>query len=220
MTQPVEELVGEPAKRPRSAFRLHPMQAATGTAASDTIRLHTRFGEVRRLDIEVIEGRRPIHEFGRDTRQLDLEAVVDELLASAGDRVAETEDRGLATLVGTVRAAEDGRPVAGARVRLLERREERVTGSDGAFAITGLPRGRYRVVTEYLGLASDTADVDLRLGTGQVAVFTLRRGRSSSPRWRSRSSAPSATTGSRGSTSAWSGGWATSSPGPTWKRAT
>lgn len=50
---------------------------------------------------------------------------------------------------------------------------ERVTGGDGAFVMAGLPRARYRVVTEHLGMTSDTAEVDLRPGSGQVAVFTL-----------------------------------------------
>jgi hypothetical protein len=50
---------------------------------------------------------------------------------------------------------------------------ERVTQGDGTFVIEGLAVGRYRVVTEHLGLASDTAMVDLRRGTVSLAVLTL-----------------------------------------------
>ncbi len=70
-------------------------------------------------------------------------------------------------------SAETGEPLAGARVRLLEAEREQVTGPDGAFVVADLPRGGYRVVTEHLGMASDTAEVDLRHGAGQVARFAL-----------------------------------------------
>lgn len=149
----------------------HLVQAETETAASDTASIRTRPGDFRRMDLEVIAGERPIAGFGLDARDEDLHAAVDDLLAAADE--PESGEVGLATLVGTVQAAEDGRPVAGARVRLLDGDEERVTGQDGAFVMTDLPRGRYRVVTEHLGMASDTVDVDLRVGAGQVALFTL-----------------------------------------------
>lgn len=74
---------------------------------------------------------------------------------------------------GTVRSAETGDPVPGARVKLLGTDFERVTGENGTFAMLGVPRGRYRIVTEHLGMASDTADIDLAEGSVQLALLTL-----------------------------------------------
>ncbi|MFQ5678900.1 MAG: carboxypeptidase regulatory-like domain-containing protein [Gemmatimonadota bacterium] len=65
------------------------------------------------------------------------------------------------TLRGIVRAAESADPVSGARVRLLGTDLTRVTGKDGTFVIPGLRPGRQRVVTDYLGMSSDTVTVDL-----------------------------------------------------------
>ena len=141
-------------------------QAGTATAASDTARGSTRPGRLLRLDFDLVDGRRPLARFAGEP---DLDAVVDEILAAG----AEEEDTGRATLVGTVRSVETGEPVSGARVRLLGRDEERLTGAEGTFVFSGLPRGRYRVVTERLGLASDTAEVDVRLGAGTMASLML-----------------------------------------------
>lgn len=144
-------------------------QAGTATAASDTSTIRIDAGELARLDFELADGARPLARFEAGAEAVDLDTVVDEILAGRRDEA----DRGLATLVGTVTSAEDGRPVAGARVRLVGRDEERVTGADGTFVIADLPRGRYRVVTEHLGMGSDTAEVDLRTAPGQAARFTL-----------------------------------------------
>lgn len=145
-------------------------QAGTVEGASDTVRARPAPGELLRLDFELAEGRRPLARFDLPGETPDVDAVVEEILAGRAEDGAEP---GTATLVGTVTSAETGEPVAGARVRLPEAAEERVTGPDGAFVVEGLPRARYRVVTEHLGMASDTARVDLRRGSGQVAVFTL-----------------------------------------------
>jgi len=79
-----------------------------------------------------------------------------------------------ATLRGVVRSAESGEPVSGARVRVLGSDMERITGDDGAFVMVGVPMGRQRVLTEYLGAASDTALVDLTEGTVSLALLTLQ----------------------------------------------
>jgi len=144
-------------------------QAATDAAASDTVRERVEAGALRRLDFELIDGRAPVARFAAGAGP-DLDAVVDEILARGTE---EEEDTGFATLVGTVRSAETGQPVSGARVRLVGRDDERITGEHGTFVIPDLPRGRYRVVTERLGLASDTAEVDLRLGAGTMASLVL-----------------------------------------------
>ena len=144
-------------------------QAATATTASDTTSARTPRGGILRLDFDVADGRRPLPRFGAAAGEVDLDAVVEEILAAAPEEV----DTGLATLVGTVRSAETGQPLSGARVRLVGRDDERITGEHGTFVIPDLPRGRYRVVTERLGLASDTAEVDLRLGAGTMASLVL-----------------------------------------------
>jgi hypothetical protein len=76
-------------------------------------------------------------------------------------------------LQGTVRSVEEGEPVVGARVRLLEAGVERLTGSDGTFFIPRVAHGHYRLVTEHLGMASDTVRVDLTTGTIQLVALTL-----------------------------------------------
>ncbi len=146
-------------------------QAGTGTAASEPARLRGRLQGPARLDLELVDGRRPLARFAAIDEEVDLNAIVDEILAAVP--ADEDGDTDRTTLVGTVRSAETGRPVSGARVRLIGRDEERVTGSQGTFVISDLPRGRYRVVTERLGLASDTAEVDLRLGAGTMASLLL-----------------------------------------------
>jgi hypothetical protein len=96
-----------------------------------------------------------------------------EVSASTLEEATASETADAMALRGTVRSAGTGDPVAGAIVRLLEADFERVTGEDGAFEMLGIPRGQYRMVTEHLGMASDTADVDLTEGSVQLALLTL-----------------------------------------------
>ncbi len=98
---------------------------------------------------------------------LDLEVSGAALTASRAD-----PDETVA-LQGVVKSAEDDQPLSGARVRILGTGIEQMTGAEGTFLMQELPRGRHRVVTEYLGMASDTADVDLSSGTVTLALFTL-----------------------------------------------
>jgi hypothetical protein len=77
------------------------------------------------------------------------------------------------TLRGVVRSAEDQSPLSGAYVRVLGTGFEQLTGDGGTFLMQGLPRGEHKVVTDYLGMASDTAIVDLSGGTVTLALFTL-----------------------------------------------
>ncbi len=79
-----------------------------------------------------------------------------------------------ATLRGVVKSAETGKPVSGARVRLLGTDVERITGEDGTFVMVGVPMGPHRVLTEYLGTVSDTAAVTLTQGTVSLALLTLQ----------------------------------------------
>lgn len=80
-------------------------QAGTPAAASDTTRVSTESGALLRLDLELVEGRRPVARFEVEREEVDLDALVEEILAGEG----EEEDPGLATLVGTVKSAEEGR---------------------------------------------------------------------------------------------------------------
>jgi hypothetical protein len=98
----------------------------------------------------------------------DLE-VSAEMLARAREESAGPGAR----LQGIVRSAETGEPLAGARVSLIELGAEQLTGPDGAFFMDGVPLGRYRVVTEYLGMASDTVSVSLLGDVANLALFTL-----------------------------------------------
>lgn len=98
----------------------------------------------------------------------DLE-VSAEVLARAREAGAGPGAR----LQGIVRSAETGEPLPGARVTLLELGAEQVTGPDGAFFMDGVPLGRYRVVTEYLGMVSDTVSVSLLGDAANLALFTL-----------------------------------------------
>jgi hypothetical protein len=92
-------------------------------------------------------------------------AVSEDVLAAAMETA-----RTMARLQGVVRSAETGDPLIGARVALPELGVERITGTDGSFAIPEVPVGRHRVVTEYVGMASDTVTVAL---LGDVANLVL-----------------------------------------------
>jgi hypothetical protein len=110
-----------------------------------------------------------------DTVSVELgnqSVVLQDLFVSAARGQVATSDQGVA-LGGTVRSAEAGEPVAGARVRFVETDVERITGADGTFLFPPAAPGRYRLVTEHLGMASDTVDVDLTVGAVQLVVLTL-----------------------------------------------
>ena len=98
----------------------------------------------------------------------DLEVSAEMLARAREERTAPG-----ARLQGVVRSAETGEPLAGARVSLLELGADQLTGPDGAFFMEGVPPGRYHVVTEYLGMASDTVTVSLLGDVANLALFTL-----------------------------------------------
>jgi hypothetical protein len=103
---------------------------------------------------------------GLAVRDLEVSA---EMLARAREERTSLGAR----LQGVVRSAETGEPLAGARVSLIELGAEQLTGPDGAFFMDGVPLGRYRIVTEYLGMASDTVAVSLTGDVANLALFTL-----------------------------------------------
>jgi hypothetical protein len=138
-------------------------QAEAVGAASDTVWRHTPAGEPLRLDLALSSSNE-----GPGVWGLDRRAAFGDVL----DPIVDAESR-TATLLGTVKSAETGEPVKAARVRVVGTDIDGVTQGDGTFVIEGLAVGRYRVVTEHLGMASDTAMVDLRGGAVSLAVLTL-----------------------------------------------
>ncbi len=94
-------------------------------------------------------------------------------LSAASAAGAAPQIQAAVSLRGTVRSAETDEPVPGALVRLLGTEFEQVTGEGGAFAMLGVPRGQYRMITEHLGMVSDTANVDLTEGSLHLALLTL-----------------------------------------------
>ena len=76
------------------------------------------------------------------------------------------------TLVGHVRAALDGRPIDGARVRVSGRLGEVWTDATGLFRLTLAP-GRYDVLVEALAYAPQRLR-DVRIGHGDTTSVTVR----------------------------------------------
>lgn len=75
----------------------------------------------------------------------------------AGDRIVA---RGDATVRGIVRGV-DGRPIAGARVRVVGGESEARTGDDGRFTLTSLPGGTQTVEARALGFVPGEIATDL-----------------------------------------------------------
>jgi hypothetical protein len=97
-----------------------------------------------------------IHETGGEVRSV---------VASDGRPLAETKG---ATVYGTVTGL-DGRPLAGATVRVVPTEWWVTTGEDGAYRLTGLPEGRFEVEVDHadldvLGAGPEVRSVDLVAG--------------------------------------------------------
>lgn len=75
-------------------------------------------------------------------------------------------------LLGRVRDAGDGSPVAAATVRLPALGVDVVTGDDGRFALTRLPPGRHEVRVEHVGHGVHADSIRVR--PGQSARLTMR----------------------------------------------
>lgn len=86
-----------------------------------------------------------------------------------GDRV---EASGTGTLRGVVRAL-DGKPIPGARVRMIGARGESRTDSAGAFTLRALPHGTHAVEARALGFLPDEAMVDVLAFREQDVTLTL-----------------------------------------------
>jgi Carboxypeptidase regulatory-like domain/TonB-dependent Receptor Plug Domain len=86
------------------------------------------------------------------------------------DSAAGATLRGSARLVGHI-IADNGKPVAGARVVVREAGAEFVTDTSGAFRLTGLPLGTHTVEVIALGYSPMRTAVDLRPDADAVALF-------------------------------------------------
>ncbi|MFQ5690414.1 MAG: carboxypeptidase-like regulatory domain-containing protein [Gemmatimonadota bacterium] len=81
---------------------------------------------------------------------------------------------GNTTIAGTVRAAEDGRPLAAAVVRLQDLDRQILTGQDGRFVLEGLPAGAHTVEIRLLGFAPARRAVELSAGEITRIEIALR----------------------------------------------
>ncbi|MFQ5679197.1 MAG: carboxypeptidase regulatory-like domain-containing protein [Gemmatimonadota bacterium] len=82
-------------------------------------------------------------------------------------------ERGTAALLGTVRAAEDNKALAGATIRVLGLDVQEISSNRGTFKIQQLPPGVHFISAEYLGFKSDTAQVLLSTAATTYVNLTL-----------------------------------------------
>ena len=88
-------------------------------------------------------------------------------------------NRGLGTLLGTVKAADDGTPLPFARISIIGTRQTTVTAADGAFIILQVAPGvrviqvrlvGYRTLLTSVTVADDTARMQITLATLAVSL--------------------------------------------------
>jgi len=91
---------------------------------------------------------------------------------SAPGAPATTVLRGTARLVGIVRRP-DGHPMSGARVTLWGSGLSATTGSDGRFALSGLPAGTFSAQARAIGYTPATTSVDLASNQTASTSITL-----------------------------------------------
>jgi TonB-linked SusC/RagA family outer membrane protein len=76
-------------------------------------------------------------------------------------------------ITGTVRAADDGRPLAGANVFVLGTARLAVTDSSGTFTLSDVPSGALQVRARYVGFASQLLRVTVGRGETATLNFSL-----------------------------------------------
>jgi|GEM_PF-173277 len=86
--------------------------------------------------------------------------------------VFQDPSRRTAELRGKVVAAEDGRPLSGARISVQETKEVKVSGEDGSFTFSSVPAGTVTVTASLLGYADSEGGV--LVGGGQTIDVEVR----------------------------------------------
>ncbi len=74
---------------------------------------------------------------------------------------------------GTVTASEDGRPLVGAQVEVMDTNLRALTTSRGAFVLRGVPAGSQRVRVTYMGYSASEATVQVAEGEVAREDFSL-----------------------------------------------
>ncbi len=75
---------------------------------------------------------------------------------------------------GTVRAQDDGRPIPGATITVIQTMARAVAGDDGTYVITGVAPGVYDVTAEAVGFATATRSVTIGAGATATTDFRLQ----------------------------------------------
>ena len=76
-------------------------------------------------------------------------------------------------VTGTVRAAEDGRPLAGANVSVLGYNRVAITDSSGSFSLSDVPSGAQQIRARYVGFAAQLLRVTVARGETATLNFSL-----------------------------------------------
>lgn len=93
-------------------------------------------------------------------------------LLAAAPGVLAAQTPATASIEGSVRDGETGLPVAGVAVHVEDPRRHEITHADGSFHLLQLPPGRYTVLFERVGYATQARQVGL--ATGEAAQLDVR----------------------------------------------
>src|SRR5437899_7191355 len=94
------------------------------------------------------------------------------VLAAVGVALS-TEAQAQGRITGTVTAAQDGRPIAGATVMVVGTNRTGATDASGRYQITDAPFGTQQVRVRLLGFAPLTQPVDVPAGDAVTLDFQL-----------------------------------------------
>ncbi|MGW9686161.1 TonB-dependent receptor [Flagellimonas sp. 2504JD1-5] len=73
------------------------------------------------------------------------------------------------TISGTITNSEDGEPLSGVSVYIPKLEKGAVTEDNGAYTITKLPEGKYKLIVSYLGFETHSTEVNLIHGENQFS---------------------------------------------------
>jgi len=104
------------------------------------------------------------------TRNVVLAVFVGLLCAGALDAQAQT-----GTITGTVTDSMTQQALVGASVAIEGTQRATTTGPDGAFTLSGLAAGTYRLTARYIGYAPITQEITVSAQRSATATFSLAR---------------------------------------------